>query len=167
MQRKEILEKSKYELFAKIEKMYEKIRDIDQELRQITIDKRLKYLQTLNIDANCILVGLAKHMDYHYTMIQVMQVCGLDKGATTINCIVSKYRCDDCRYSVSITQESIYVEKISSLFEEFDIYKLNSKQFGELINAMMQCKITTDNFEKYKSIITQGVDGCDSTRIKS
>lgn len=167
MQRKEILEKSKYELFAKIDKMYEKIRDIDQELRQITIDERFKYLQTLNIDANCILVGLARHMDYHYTMIQVMQVRSIDKGAATINCIVSKYRCDDYHYSVSVTQENICVNKINSLFEEFDIYKLNPKQFDELINAMMQCKITTDNFEKYKSIITQGVDGCDSTRIKS
>ena len=150
---KEALLEERQKLLKDSERVNESLLQINRKIRDIESKERLEYLKELNITEGSYLIGFAKHPDYHYVMIQGIQVVDITNTANAIECVTFKYRVDDGDLSLSFLKERFFTTQIGSIREDFRIYSVTATQYMDLLKQLTVLSVNMENVDKYEEVI--------------
>jgi hypothetical protein len=117
------------------------------------INKRIisKKSDLFNLQEGSIIVGFAKHMDYHYVMVQAFVVRKIYTKFNKLNVLAYTYRMDDGDISYNVTAKSIGKSTIFEMTDQFYTCTLDTKTFDELKDTMSLLPLSQDDFMQWST----------------
>jgi hypothetical protein len=117
-------------------------------LQQYRLDQQYHAdrMASLNLKNGNIIVGFAKHKDYHFMMIQTFVIVNAET-ATHIETIAQNYACNDFYYSFGCGDKTVKMDDIIEMFDDFHVYVFDQKIYNELLMKMTMLEVTFDNFD--------------------
>lgn len=132
------------DIYNKQDELYE----LRRELQDSILAKKTALF---NLQVGSIIVGFAKHMDYHYTMVEAYYIKKMSTRMDKLDVISYTYRVDDGDISYKIIPKSISKSTIFNMIEEFNVCKLDKSIFDELKNLMSEIELSEDEFTSTKT----------------
>lgn len=134
-----------------ISDIYDKQEEL-YDLRKALNDNILaKKTALFNLQEGSIIVGFAKQMDYHYTMVEGYYIKKMHTKIDKLNVISYTYRIDDGDISYKIIPKSISKNSIFDMMHEFHVCKLDKSTFDELKNLMSEIELSESEFMTTKT----------------
>ena len=132
------------DIYNKQDELYE----LRRELQDSILAKKTALF---NLQAGSIIVGFAKHMDYHYTMVEAYYIKKMSTRMDKLDVISYTYRVDDGDISYKIIPKSISKNTIFNMINEFYVCKLDKATFDELKNLMSEIELQENEFMDTKT----------------
>lgn len=136
-----------------LEKISDTISDIyeqQDELMQLrnSINNRIQEKKSalFNLQEGSIIVGFAKHMSYHYVMVEAYVIKKIYKRPNKLKVVIHSYRMDDGGVSYSVSTKDILRSGIFDLLDEFNVCSLDIKTFAELKELMSNLEVSEQEF---------------------
>ena len=149
------LRQEREELDKSINEKQERIHEIIEEIRAINLKDYHQKLKKLGIKQGSILVGFAQRPEYHYDMIEVIQVTDVSGNPSfrSIDYVSYVYRADDSDYSFRTSMKSMSIKQLTEWLSEHLVYTISTSDFMLLLEHMAALKINHENVDKLSAFI--------------
>jgi hypothetical protein len=130
-----------------IDKLYEKNEAYSKELRRREDSKVSQTNEILGIDNGVFVIAVARHLDYHLSLVKVYTRLEIDKHGFEF--LLHDYRVDDYEYSYRVSSQRQYKSVFHDLISEYDIYTTDSpSSVDAIIKLFLTLGVKTDDYKK-------------------
>jgi hypothetical protein len=130
-----------------IDKLYEKNEAYSKELRNREDSKVKATNDALGIETGVYVVAIAKHLDYHLSLVRVYTGFEIDKWG--MDFFLHDYRVDDYEYSYRVSHQRQHISVFHDLINEYDLYATDSpSSIDDIIKSFTKLEIKTDDYKK-------------------
>jgi hypothetical protein len=130
-----------------IDKLYEKNEAYSEELRRRQDAEVNLTNELLGVEDGIFIVAIAKHLDYHLSLVRVYSRVKVDKFG--IEFLLNDYRVDDFEYSYRVSSQRQYSRVFHDLISEYDLYATDSpSSIDDIIKSFVKLGVSTDNYKE-------------------
>lgn len=128
------------------DELYEQQRELRKQQYMLDQQYHAERMANLKLANGNVIVAFAKYKDYHFMMMQSFVI----KNAETpyhIETIAQTYACDDFYYSYRSGEQTLKIEDVIAMFEDFHVYVFDQEVYNELLMKMVMLEISVDNMD--------------------
>ena len=120
----EQIEEELESISTKIDSLYDRSHELNKELKKRNSEKVDIFNSALGIKNGVSVVAVAKHLDYHLSLIKIYDNLKLDSNE--VSYILHDYRLDDYDLSYRVTKKESSKDIFSDLKDEFLLYTVDN-----------------------------------------
>lgn len=141
------IEDAMEKISEQIDSLYEENHKYSEELRRRQDAEVNLTNELLGVEDGIFIVAIAKHLDYHLSLVRVYTRVKVDKFG--IEFLLNDYRVDDFEYSYRVSSQRQYSRVFHDLISEYDLYATDSpSSIDDIIKSFVKLGVSTDNYKE-------------------
>lgn len=141
------IEDAMEKISEQIDSLYEENQKCNDELRRRQNAEVNLTNELLGVKDGVFIVAIAKHLDYHLSLVKVFTRVTMDKFG--IEFLLNDYRVDDYEYSYRVSSQRQHNRVFHDLISEYELYATDSpSSIDDIIKSFVKLDVTADNYKK-------------------